>query len=47
MENIYCVKCKQKTDNINPHIIKTKNNRKRLSAKCNKCNSLKSCFIKT
>ena len=39
MENIYCVKCKQKTDktdNINPHIIMTKNDLKRLSAKCKK-----------
>lgn len=42
----YFVKCKKKTDNINPHIVKTKNNRNVLKSKCKVCNTNKTSFIK-
>jgi len=45
MNKIYCLQCKQKTENVNPHIIVTKNNRKRMSAICKFCKRLKSGFI--
>lgn len=46
MNKLYCFKCRQKTDNVNPLIIKSRHNRKRLSAKCKLCKKLKSGFIK-
>lgn len=42
----YCVKCKKKTDNVNPHKEKTKNNRNILKSKCKVCGTNKTSFIK-
>ena len=41
----YCLSCKKDTRNINPRIVKTKNNRKMMSSKCSICNNKKSKFI--
>ena len=32
--NIYCLSCKKDTKNINPKVIKTKNNRKMMLSRC-------------
>ena len=42
----YCVKCKKDTDNINPKIFKTKNNRLLMQSKCSVCKNKKSRFVK-
>ena len=42
----YCVKCKKDTDNINPKIFKTKNNRLIMQSKCSVCKNKKSRFVK-
>ena len=42
----YCVKCKKDTDNINPKIFKTKNNRLIMQSKCSVCKNKKSRFAK-
>ena len=42
--NTYCLVCKKYTGDINPKVIKTKNNRKMLS-RCSICNNKKSTFI--
>ena len=41
----YCLKCKKDTENINPSVSKTSNNRTMLLSKCAKCGSKKSRFI--
>ena len=41
----YCVKCKEKTELINPKESKTKNNRKILKGECEVCGSRKSLFL--
>ena len=33
--NTYCLKCKKITSNIDPKIVKTKNNRLLMQSKCN------------
>ena len=44
--NTYCLSCKKDTKNINPKVIKTKNNRKRmLEKRCSICSNKKSIFI--
>ena len=43
--NTYCLVCKKYTGNINPKVIKIKNNRKMILSKCSICNSKKSTFI--
>ena len=43
--NIYCLSCKKDTKNIDPKIIKTKNNRKMMLSRCSICNDKKSTFI--
>ena len=43
--NTYCLSCKQDTRNINPKVIKTKNNRKMMLSRCSICNNKKSTFI--
>ena len=43
--NIYCLVCKKYTGNINPKVIKTKNNRKMMLSRCFICNNKKSTFI--
>ena len=42
--NTYCLSCKKYTGNINPKVIKTKNNRKMLS-RCSICNNKKPTFV--
>ena len=42
----YCLKCKKDTENINPNVSKTRNNRTMLLSKCAICGSKKSRFIK-
>ena len=41
----YCLVRKKYTGNINPKVIKIKNNRKMILSKCSICNSKKSTFI--
>ena len=43
--NTYCLVCKKYTGNINPQVIKTKNNRKMMLSRCSDCNNKKSTFI--
>ena len=41
----YSLSCKKGTKNINPKIVKTKNNRQMMLSKCSICNNKKSTFI--
>ena len=41
----YCLSCKKDTKNINPKVVKTKNNRKMMLSRCSICNDKKSTFI--
>ena len=41
----YCLSCKKNTKNINPRIVKTKNNKQVVLSKCSICNNKKSTFI--
>ena len=41
----YCLSCKKDTRNIDPRIVKTKNNKRVMSSKCSICNNKKSKFI--
>ena len=43
--NNYCLSCKEDTGNINPKVIKTKNNRKMMLSRCYICNNKKSTFL--
>ena len=42
----YCVKCKTNTENINPKIFKTKNNKLLMQSQCTNCKNKKSRFVK-
>ena len=42
----YCLKCKTNTENIDPKIFKTKNNRLIMQSKCSVCKNKKSRFVK-
>ena len=42
----YCLKCKTDTENINPKMFRTKNNRLIMQSKCSDCGNKKSRFIK-
>ena len=42
----YCVKCRKDTNNINPKIFKTKNNRLLMQSTCSDCKNKKSPFVK-
>ena len=42
----YCLKCKANTDNIDPKMFKTKNNRLIMQSKCSVCKNKKSRFVK-
>ena len=42
--NTYCLSCKKDTKNIDPKVIKAKNNRK-MSSRCSICNNKKSEFV--
>ena len=44
--NSYCLSCKKDTENINPKIVRTKNNRLMMLSKCAIYNNKKSRFIK-
>ena len=44
--NTYCVKCRKDTENIDPKIVRTKNNRLVMQAKCSVCAIKKSRFVK-
>ena len=41
-----CLKCKTNTDNIDPKMFRTKNNRLLMQSKCSVCKNKKSRFIK-
>ena len=42
----YCVKCKKDTENIDPKMFRTENNRLILQSKCPECRIKKSRFVK-
>ena len=42
----YCVKCRRDTENIDPKMVRTKNNRLIMQAKCPVCGIKKSRFVK-
>ena len=42
----YCLKCKINTDNIDPKMFRTKNNRLLMQSKCSVCGTKKSRFVK-
>ena len=44
--NTYCVKCRKDTENIDPKIFRTKNNRLIMQSKCSICGIKKSRFVK-
>ena len=44
-EITYCLSCKKDTRNIDPRIVKNKNNKRVMSSKCSICNNKKSVFI--
>ena len=44
--NTYCVKCRKYTENIDPNIVRTKNNRLIMQSKCSVCGIKKSRFLK-
>ena len=41
----YCLSCKKNTRNINPKVVKTKNNRKMMLSRCSIHNNKNSTFI--
>ena len=42
----YCVKCRKDTENIDPKMVRTKNNRLVMQSKCSACGIKKSRFAK-
>ena len=42
----YCVKCRRNTENIDPKIFRTKNNRLLLQSTCSDCKNKMSLFVK-
>ena len=42
----YCVKCRKDTENIDPKMVRTKNNRLVMQSKCSVCGIKKSRFLK-
>ena len=42
----YCVKCRKDTDNIDPRIFRTKNNKLLMQSKCSVCKNKKPRFVK-
>ena len=42
----YCEKCKKDTENLDPKIVRTKNNRLVMLSKCSVCGIKKSRFVK-
>ena len=45
-EKTYCLSCRKHAKNINPKIVKSKNNRSMIQSNCTICISKKSRFIK-
>ena len=43
---IYCVKCRKDAKNIDPKMVRTKNNRLIMQSKCPVCGIKKSRFVK-
>ena len=43
---IYCVKCRKGTENIDPKMVRTKNNKLVMQSKCSVCGIKKSRFVK-
>ena len=46
MKTTFCVKCKKDTDNIDPRMFRTKNNRLLMQSKCSVCKNKKSRLVK-
>ena len=44
-EITYCLSCKKYMKNIDPRIVKTKNNKRVMLSKCSICNNKRSTFI--
>ena len=44
--NTYCLKWKTNANNIDPKMVKTKNNRLLMQSKCSVCGTKKSKFVK-
>ena len=44
--NTYCVKCRKDTENIDPKIVRRKNNRLVMQSKCSVCGIKTSRFVK-
>ena len=44
-EITYCLSCKKYTRNINPIIVKNKNNKRVMLSKCSICSNKKSTFV--
>ena len=44
--NTYCVKCRKDTENIDPKMVRTKNNRLIMQSKCPVCRIKKSRLVK-
>ena len=42
----YCVKCRKNTENTDPKMFRTKNNRLIMQSKCSHCGIKKSRFVK-
>ena len=42
----YCVKCRKDTENIDPKIVRTKNNKLVMQSKCSTCGIKKLIFVK-
>ena len=42
----YCVKCRKDTENIEPKMVRTKNNRLIMQSKCSVCGIEKSRYLK-
>ena len=42
----YCLKCKKDTDNVDPKMFRTKNNRLLMQSKCSVCKIKKARFVK-
>ena len=42
----YCLKCKTNTENIDPRVVRTKNNKLFMQSQCTDCKNKKSRFVK-
>ena len=42
----YCIKCRRDSENIDPKMVRTKNNRLIMQSKCSVCGIKKSRFVK-